>query len=91
MSFYPYFGLYYWVQQVLSVAIVCQSLIARTLFIQLSNIIKFTSNTQRMSFIIVSVFAIYFLQYGVLYLISPMKIDFPVISKFVTGVYEDFN
>ncbi len=44
-----------------------------------------------MSFIIVSVFAIYFLQYGVLYLISPMKIDFPLVSNFVTGVYEDFN
>ena len=44
-----------------------------------------------MTFIIVSVFAIYFLQYGVLYLFTPMSINFPIISKFVTGVYDDFN
>ena len=91
MSFYPLFGFYYWIQQLLSVLIVVQSLIARTLFIYMSDIIKFTSNSQRMSFIIVSVFAIYFLQYGVLYLFAPMNLNYPIISQFVTGVYEDFN
>ena len=53
--------------------------------------IKFTSSSARMRFIIVSVFAIYFLNYGVLYVIAPMKLKIPLVSRFLIGVYYDFN
>lgn len=38
-----------------------------------------------------SVFSIYFLNYGVLYMLVPMKVDLPLVSKSLTGVYPDFN
>ena len=44
-----------------------------------------------MCFIIVSVFSIYFLNYGVLYLLAPMKLEIPFVSDILIGVYYDFN
>ena len=44
-----------------------------------------------MRFILVSVFSIYFLNYGILYLIVPMKLKIPLVSYFLIGVYWDFN
>ena len=44
-----------------------------------------------MCFIIVSVFSIYFLNYGVLYLLAPMKLEIPFVSEVLIGVYYDFN
>ena len=60
-------------------------------FIRLTNLIKFTSNSARMRFIVVSVFIIYFLNYGVLYLLAPMKLNVPFVSSLVSGIYWDFN
>lgn len=58
----------------LSGVIVVQSVIARTGFIELTKLIKYTSESQRMRFILVSVFKIYFINYGILYVLVPLKI-----------------
>ena len=58
----------------LSGVIVVQSVIARTGFIWLTKLIKYTSESQRMRFILVSVFKIYFINYGILYVLVPLKI-----------------
>ena len=68
-----------------------QSLIARIGFIELTKLIKYTSESQRMRFILVSVFKIYFINYGILYVIVPMKIQIPLVSDLLVGVYYDFN
>ena len=44
-----------------------------------------------MRFTLVSVFSIIFLNYGILYLITPLKIDVPLVSLIMSGVYYDFN
>ena len=74
----------------LSLMIVVQNLLSRILFIELTKIIKFTSTSQRMRFILISVFMIYFLNYGVLYLLAPMKLRIPFLPM-TLGVYYDFN
>ena len=75
----------------LSIAIVIQSLLARTGFIELTKLIKYTSASQRMRFILISVFTIYFINYGILYLIVPLKVEIPLVSNLLAGVYWDFN
>ena len=75
----------------LSVMIVAQSLMARMGFIQLTKLIKFTSNSSRMTFIVICVFTIYFINYGVLYVIVPLKVKIPIVSNLLVGVYWDFN
>ena len=77
-------------KQFLSLMIVVQNLLSRILFIELTKVIKFTSTSQRMRFILISVFMIYFLNYGVLYLLAPMKLRIPFLPK-TLGVYYDFN
>ena len=76
---------------VLSFVIVAQNLAARIGFIQLTKIIKFTSNSARTRFILVCVFIIYFLNYGVMWLLAPMHIDIPIMSFSQAGIYYDFN
>ena len=47
-----------------------------------------------MRFIVVSVFSIYFLNYGVLYLVAPMQVELPGLDQAtggVKGIYKDFN
>ena len=75
----------------LSGVIVVQSVIARTGFIELTKLIKYTSESQRMRFILVSVFKIYFINYGILYVLVPLKIEIPLVSDLFLGVYYDFN
>ena len=91
MKFVGPFGEFYLLSQVVSIVIVLQSLAARTGFIALAKWLSFTSNSQRMRFILVSVFSIYFLNYGVLYLIAPLSIKLPFVSFLLRGVYPDFN
>ena len=43
-----------------------------------------------MRFILLAVFMVYFANYGVLYLLSPMKISLPVVSNYFEGIYPDF-
>jgi len=91
MKFSSAFGEYQLISQATSILIVLQSLIARLSFIALGKWLTFTSNSQRMRFTLVSVFSIIFLNYGILYLITPLKIDVPLVSLIMSGVYYDFN
>lgn len=68
-----------------------QSLLARTGFIELTKLIKYTSESERIRFILISVFTIYFINYGVLYIIVPLKLKIPLVSSLLAGVYWDFN
>lgn len=74
-----------------SVAIVIQSFAARFGFIQLTKLIHFTSISQRMRVIIVSVFAIFYVNYGLIYMIAPFRLNLGFVSTFMVGIYEDFN
>jgi hypothetical protein len=75
----------------LSVLIVVQSLIARFGFIKLTKLIKFTSVSAKMRFILICVFSIYFINYGVMYVIVPLNVQIPLVSFLFQGVYQDFN
>ena len=68
---------------------VVQSVIARAGFIALSRVIHFESLTNKMKIVVVSVSLIFFLNYGLLYLIGPIK--FNVTGKYGFGYYSDFN
>lgn len=91
MKYYAPFGEYYLLSLAISVLVVLQSLTARIGFIALAKWLTFTSNSQRMRFILVSVFLIYFLNYGVLYLIAPLNLNLPIVSSILKGIYPDFN
>lgn len=91
MEYLSLFGLAQLCNQALSVMIVIQSYLARSGFIQLTKLIHFTSNSQRMCIIVVSVFSIFFLNYGLLYIVAPFKWDIPALNAIIFGIYEDFN
>lgn len=44
-----------------------------------------------MRVIVVSVFAIFFANYGLLYMIAPFRMDLGAFSTITVGIYEDFN
>ena len=75
----------------LSIAVVVQSFVARKGFIELTHIIKFTSNSQRIRTIIICVFLIFFLNAGLMYLLAPMDMTLPIVSDLELGIYQDFN
>jgi len=37
------------------------------------------------------VFLVYFMNYGVVYLMAPMMIEIPILNIYFTGIYPDFN
>ena len=86
-----YFGYMSIAGKVLSLIIVIQSTLIRRVFILLADIIKFTSGSQRMRWILISVFAMYFIYYGVLNLLAPMNLEIPLVSRILIGIYPDFN
>lgn len=91
MQYSSMIGIFKLMGYILSIAIVIQSFLARYGFIHLSRVIKFTSNSARMRFIIVCVFSIFFLNYGMLYIIAPLQLEIPIASEFFLGIYSDFN
>lgn len=91
MKFSNPFGVGRQVYYLISSLVVIQSLIARQGFIYLTGWITFTSNSERQRMILISIFAIFFSNYGILYLIGPMVTDIPYISYYSTGIYYDFN
>ena len=92
MKYSSTFGEYQIIKNLLSLAIVLQNLVSRIIFIELTKVIKFTSNSARMRFVLFSVFLIYFMNYGVLYLLAPMKVDIPGLERLpLVGIYFDFN
>lgn len=91
MRFSNTFGIGQLVYNGLSLLIVVQSMIARFGFIKLTEFMRFTAETSKMRFLIVFVFTIFFINYGVLYVVVPMKTNFPIVSKLIQGLYWDFN
>ncbi len=91
MQFVSMLGVFKLLGYVISTLIVVQSFLARFGFIHLTKLIKFTSNSQRMRFIIVSVFCIFFFNYGVMYILGPMELKIPIAGQFLLGIYTDFN
>ncbi len=91
MQFVSMLGVFKLLGYVISTLIVVQSFLARFGFIHLTRLIKFTSNSQRMRFIIISVFCIFFFNYGVMYVLGPMELKIPIASQFLLGIYTDFN
>ena len=85
------FGAFIFVGYLISGAIIVQSLICRILFIQMTNIIKFKDDSRQKSFIIISVFSVFFLNYGVLWLLVPMKNRIPLLDTVFNGIFWDFN
>ena len=75
----------------ISLIIVIISTIIRSIFVKLAQIVKFKSNSQRNNFVIISVFSVLFTYYGVLYLVTPLRIEIPIVSYFTIGVFWDFN
>ena len=75
----------------ISLVIVIISTVVRGIFIKVASIVKFKSNSQRIHFVIVSLFSVLFAYYGILYLITPLRLEIPLISYFTIGVYWDFN
>ena len=91
MKFTSPFGVYFLLSKLSSLLIVVQSLLTRLGFIALSKWLKFTSNSQRIRFMTLSVFSVYFINYGILYLIAPLHISVPLASRKIRGIYTDFN
>lgn len=71
--------------------IVIQSFLARFGFIHLMKLVHFTSVSRRMAIVIVSVFSIFYVNYGLLYLIAPFRIDIAYLNSIMIGIYRDFN
>mmetsp|Transcript_41815 Transcript_41815/g.55128 ORF Transcript_41815/g.55128 Transcript_41815/m.55128 type:complete len:173 (-) Transcript_41815:881-1399(-) len=53
--------------------------------------IPFKYESSRLNYTIVSVFMIFFFNYGVIYMYAPMRIPIPYVSGIFNGVYQDFN
>ena len=82
MEFMSLFGYAMLVSYLMSGAVVAQSFLARVSLIHMSKFIKFTSASQLTRFMIISVFIIYFLNYGLMYLLAPLKFEIPLLSYF---------
>ena len=60
------FGAFIFVDYLISGAVIVQSMICKVLFIEMTKIIKFKDDSRRMSFAMISVFSIIFMNYGLL-------------------------
>ena len=69
-------------------AINVQSFVIRSIFVYLMRYTYFKTESARVRFMTVSIFGIFFLNYGIMYLVAPMDID---ISFLILGVYTEFN
>ena len=91
MSFYKLFSLatisYYGV----SVSIVVLSFLVRILAMWLVKFITFKSESKRSFLVIIFIFLVCFNNYGIVYLIAPLKLSIPILNYFFVGIYPDFN
>ena len=84
-------GLFALSSYLITLIVVIQSSLIRKVFVALSGIIKFESNSRRMHFILVSVFLMYFIYYGILNLLAPMHLRVFGIEAVLLNLYWDFN
>ena len=91
MEFTHPFGYAALFSYLITLIVVIQSSLIRKVFVALSGIISFESNSRRMHFILVSVFLMYFIYYGILNLLAPMRIRVFGIEAVLLNIYWDFN
>ena len=89
----PY-GLGYFVATGFAQCIALTNFFVRFLFMYMALWIGFTSVTLEIEFIKNSVFYIYFLNSGILYVLAPWdsrEVNIPIINNLFRGVYTDLN
>lgn len=93
MKFSSLLGDYNLLYYAISLVITMQNLLIRFFFIKLAKMIDFESESMYLSFVIVSIFLIFFINYGVAYLFGPLKAGVPFFDKLQVsfGIYSDFN
>ena len=74
-----------------SVFILMQSLLARAFFAFLTNLTSFKTETARIRFMTISVFMIFFFNYGIMYILAPINIDTEFMHTFFAGIYTDLG
>lgn len=72
-------------------SIVIQSAIFRAIFVCLTQLTSFKSDTARVRFTTVSVLLIFFYNFGIMYLIAPLNFNTEKLELFFNGLYTDFN
>ena len=68
-----------------------QSFVVRWIFFCLMGCTHFKSEAVRVRFMTISIFMIFFFNYGVMYLLAPIEIDIGPWNYINSGVYHDFN
>lgn len=87
-------GFGYWMEQGFNYMVVVVSYVIRFFFIWIAEKVRFFSKTKETVFIMVSVFWIYFLNYGFVYLFASWDsrhTPIPFWNRVFSGLYPDFN
>ena len=64
----------------LSTAVVAQSFVFRYLFMKLAATLKMSSESHYLSLVIASITLIFFINYGIAYLLGPLRLGIPFFS-----------
>mmetsp|Transcript_36399 Transcript_36399/g.44476 ORF Transcript_36399/g.44476 Transcript_36399/m.44476 type:complete len:226 (+) Transcript_36399:2111-2788(+) len=91
MKFYNPLGLPMLVKNGAAFAMVGQSFLARSAFIQLMRCVPFKLESSYLRYTSFCIFWIFFFNYGIIYLVTPFSIEIPFLSSVFTGVYTDFS
>ena len=87
-------GFGYALEQGFSYLVVILSFVIRSMFIYLAEKVRFFSLTKETKFVMVSVFWITFINYGIIYLAASWDMRdsvIPLWNKLFSGLYPDFN
>jgi len=87
-------GMGYVLEQVFNYLVVIASFAFRTLFIWIGEKIHFTSLTAETKFVMLSVFYVTYINYGLIYLFASLDIrssKIPLIEHLFNGLYPEFN
>ena len=96
-SYYQYiapYGIMYFVATGFGQVIAMTNFFIRFVWMYMASWIGFTTVTEEIEFIKNSVFYLYFLNSGLLYVLAPWdsrEVDIPIINKLFQGVYTDYN
>lgn len=63
------------------------------MFMRLAKTLKISSESKYLSLCIAAIFGIFFINYGIAFLIGPIRANIPSLNKFSLnlGIYYDFN
>ena len=74
-KFWVFFSIPQMINYMASLAIVAQSYIIRYIFVWLMRFTYFKTDSARVRFMTVSIFMIFFFNYGIMFLLAPFEID----------------